>query len=174
MVNQLSSYLQGFRSGLQILCEPWGLKATKAPARTEHLSVCWNQAKNEKGGQNLGNSFPSRSSVGYKWQRDEITPPVQTHFHSALICSHSLHLSQGLQFLSINCADWCAVHKKLVRSGICCLTFSTRLIKKKSIKIKKQVYNKKGREPSISCRCCWSVQTKAVLTFTSTVGDLLS
>lgn len=70
--------------------------------------------------------------------------PVQTHFHSALICSHTLRLSQGLQFLSINCADWCAVHKELVRSGICCLTFSTRLTKKKkSIKIKKQVYNKK-------------------------------
>lgn len=126
-----SSYLQGFRSGLQILGEPWGSESLENTSKN-WASLCWNQAENEKGGQNSGNFFPSCSSVGYKWQRDEVTLPVQTHFHSALICSHSLHLSQGLQFLSINQADWYTVHKKLVRIGICCLTFSTRLIKRVS------------------------------------------
>lgn len=86
------------------------------------------------------------SSVRYEQQREEVTVSLQSCFPPGFYLlplppNHSwdLNSSPSTTQLSVQCM------RKIVRSGICYLTFSIRMIFKKNKRKKENIYNKKRR-----------------------------
>lgn len=113
------------------------------------------------------------SSVRYEQQREEVTVSLQSCFPPGFYLlplppNHSwdLNSSPSTTQLSVQCM------RKIVRSGICYLTFSIRMIFKKIKERKKTFTIKKEGTSFIFCRCCWYMKTKATLTFNFAFSDL--
>lgn len=109
------------------------------------------------------------SSVRHEWHRDETT--FFTNLFS--ICFYlfpslpsfpwGFNSSPSTMQLGVQCI------RKIVSSGVCYLTFSTRMI---FLRYKKNIYNKKEGKSFIFCRCCWYMKTKTNLTFNFAFSDL--
>lgn len=113
------------------------------------MVIYWNQAENEKGRQNLGNSF-SCSSVRCEWQRDELTFSLQTCFPSWFyLFPHPPSHPLGLSFF-VNHPTWCAVHKENCQKYLLLDIFTGMIF-----------YIQNTIKEGKTCRCCWYMKTKA-------------